>query len=360
MTNSTSSCVKCTEALTCPSCSSDEYCAITALTCNSCPKTYCAKKPTNSNNSTITTTSNFNSNSKKLNAIISGSVVGGVFFIFIGCITLLYFIYWKPRLNKRKIKFQSLGLDFNLNKNNILFIDENDINIIHSDIDDLNNSDIDDDDDDDLLLMDDDEDDYSDFNNNDIVSNHDITSTRMNYNSSLMPSMLPRQQKNTNNQFRNIHYNKRLSLSTINTRASSNILPIAYIPGVTGTTTTNHHYFNDDIKSHITLSSSIFDDNNSDTFSLNNNNHNTNLSKIEFKNISSTPNTISFPTISHSLNDNNNNNNKAVITAIKAKPKLVQIEEEEEEQQDTNRNTIIQGEEDLVLDLDIEDSIISK
>ncbi|KAH3902986.1 Opy2p SCDLUD_000588 [Saccharomycodes ludwigii] len=132
---SSNGCVECPSTLECPICSSDEYCVMSALTCEECPTVYCAKKDGSDNDyysssadatastsdataasstSAIsgTSTSGSSSHSKngndgaKIGGIVGG-VVGGVSFIVLLTLLYLYYKYY----TKMKYKKQCLLLE---------------------------------------------------------------------------------------------------------------------------------------------------------------------------------------------------------------------------------------------------------
>lgn len=194
-------------------------------------------------------------------------IVGGAMLIVL---VALYFInkrYWKPKRQKNKaLKLKEASQDYG------------------------NGEEYFDDEDDD----DEDDDDDDDENNADMRKDESYTL----FNASLVPPTL------------NVPGN-RSSASTTRTKAS-NILPIAYIPGVTSGLTADklqsklrssskRQNAAGDIRSHITLGSSILDglDEEDDE-------HNQGLNKDSEDNL---------------------------ITAIRAKPKLVQIAEEESDKE---------------------------
>ncbi|GME74637.1 unnamed protein product [[Candida] boidinii] len=87
--NSTSDCISCASAPTCPVCASDEQCILTTRTCDQCPTVYCSK--INSSISQSLINDNSNNSSAKI-----GGIVGGVVFAFLVLLGVgLYFIYKK-------------------------------------------------------------------------------------------------------------------------------------------------------------------------------------------------------------------------------------------------------------------------
>ena len=124
-------CVICTETAECPVCAEDEYCMMTAMTCDRCPTTYCAKKSVTAslavlNNLTDITSANLSATNQHPEGQISngntqkttdgsvnsnghkgssGGTVGGVIaglvigFAVIGFIT--YKWYWRRRKLRR-------------------------------------------------------------------------------------------------------------------------------------------------------------------------------------------------------------------------------------------------------------------
>ncbi|CAD6650216.1 XXYS1_4_G0022450.mRNA.1.CDS.1 [Saccharomyces cerevisiae] len=249
-TRGSDGCVVCDSTASCPVCASGEYCVMTSLTCDKCPSTYCAKQSDSQLSSlSSSSSSSSSSNSNEKTSLIVGFTVGIVGGAMLIALVALYFI------NKRYWKPKR-------QKNKALKLEEASQN----------------------------------YGNEEEYFDEDESHTL--FNTSLVPPTL------------NVPGN-RSSASTTRTRAS-NILPIAYIPGVTSGLTTDklqsklrssskRQNAAGDIRSHITLGSSILDglDDEDDE-------HNQVLNK--------------------DADDN-------LITAIRAKPKLVQIAEEESDKE---------------------------
>ncbi|SMN20380.1 similar to Saccharomyces cerevisiae YPR075C OPY2 Integral membrane protein that functions in the signaling branch of the high-osmolarity glycerol (HOG) pathway [Maudiozyma saulgeensis] len=153
MSNSTSSttssdgCVVCPTTPACPTCDDDEYCVMTSLTCSKCPTTYCSPRSSSQfsslNNSTSTTSTNSSDNggTNHTTKIVVGSVIGGIAALVLLVGALVYQWYWKPRRKHSQLKLKE---DMNM------FGDHNGI---HDELDD----EFTDDDDEDEYTDDDDE-----------------------------------------------------------------------------------------------------------------------------------------------------------------------------------------------------------
>ncbi|CCF59493.1 hypothetical protein KAFR_0H00830 [Kazachstania africana CBS 2517] len=313
MSNSTSSsgdsCVVCTDSVSCPTCGENEYCVMTALTCNECPTTYCATKSSSSldtlSNSTTTSTSasstSRSSSTSKTNnnPKIIGGVFGGIFGISLVVLFLAYQWYWKPKYRKSDSKLLDAKSSADLEL-------------------------ADDEEDDDFDDFDDDEEEEVPSNMGNFQSNTNGTTA---IKTMTMPP--PHQQAVRRTTLMNPG-DRRSTTSTIRTKAS-NILPIAYIPGVTSTGLNRPRKFASsnlnvagDVRSHITLGSSILDfeeeGENDMVDETNKYTNRQNTSKVREKKASQ---------------DN-------LTTAIKARPKLVEITEEmNEEDQEEQENFIL-------------------
>lgn len=276
VTRGTDGCVVCGTVASCPDCGSGEYCVMTSLTCDSCSYTYCAKQSTSQLTGLNSTSTSSSSHSSNKNGEIIGVTLGVIGGVVVIVLVTLFFInkrYWKPR--RQRIKASRLE----------------EASRSHGNEDEYFEDGYEDDDDDDD--EDDDEDDDGDMRKDENYTK---------FNAPLVPPSL------------NVPGN-RSSTSTTRTRAS-NILPIAYIPGVTSALTAEklqsklrsgakRQHAAGDIRSHITLGSSILDglDEEYDDHNLN-----------------------ARGTHSNDSEDN-------LITAIRAKPKLVQIAEEESDKE---------------------------
>ncbi|EJS41353.1 opy2p [Saccharomyces arboricola H-6] len=332
-------CVICNSVASCPVCASGEYCVMTSLTCDSCSYTYCAKQ-SDSQLSSLTSSSASASSSSgssgKSGKIIGFTVgiVGGVMLIVLVSLFFINKKYWRPKRQRNKaLKLEEESGNYG---NNDGYFEAGD--------------DYDDDDDDDGDDDDDDGDEDDDGNDDAEMRKKETHNT---FSAPLAPPIL------------NVPGN-RSSTSTTRTRAS-NILPIAYIPGVTSGLTADklqsklrssikRQNAAGDIRSHITLGSSILDG-------------------------------LDEEDEEHNLGYNKGMHNKDsdgnLITAIRAKPKLVQITEEEsdkeiqdldiiEEQSETgevteelthiqnNNNDDDDDEGSFILDLEIPESIREK
>lgn len=158
------------------------------------------------------------------------------------------------------------------------------------------------------------------------------TSLDPNGSSPLHPGML--RVGSSSSRVRERNKRNRSSAATVQTSTASNIIPVAYIPGVTTNLTkknlrkgqgrgSRRFYQDSDRKSHITLGSSILGGDEDDDDELQQNLQDLNEEE------------------SGSFAGNNNNGAGAtnnMTTAIRARPKLVQIDETAEEDEDENAN----------------------
>lgn len=223
---SSDGCVICPEVGDCPACAEDEFCMLTSLTCISCPTTYCAKKSSSvvdssaqngtTNGASEYSESNGSENSglsnKQVGGIVGG-VVGGVMVVLLISLWLLYQKYWKSRRVQHELD----------SKDALLFEDSSDEGDIDAEDEDSH---------------------YRDESRDVIVE---------------LPFTRPA----------NRHYRPASEYS--GSQASSNLLPIAYIPGVTTAKVTplppqpilrreQGRAHPADTISHITLGSSLLDD----------------------------------------------------------------------------------------------------
>ncbi|QLQ78855.1 hypothetical protein HG537_0B02030 [Torulaspora globosa] len=239
--STTSSCVECGTPPPCPQCASDEYCLQTAQTCSECSTTRCVKKD---GSSTSSLNGSQSGNGKVVGGIVGG-VVGGIVLVAALLLFYLYHRYWKKALRKRAEAAKAGTESY--------FMDDNEL------------------------------DDAEQFTD----SESEEENTHYPEREALAAKRPP-----------TIDHSDRHSTVTVQTRAS-NILPIAYIPGVTsgfrGLNTAG------DVRSHITLGSSI-------------------LGGIEDE---------------EDTTDHNSNKQENLTTAIRARPKLVQIQEEEIQEKQT-------------------------
>jgi len=119
MSNSTSTtssdgCVLCPTTPACPTCADDEYCVMTSITCDKCPTTYCSPRSSSQfsslNNSTSTTSSNNSSGNdggtSHVTKIVVGSVIGGIAALLILVTALVYQWYWKPRRKHNQLQLK--------------------------------------------------------------------------------------------------------------------------------------------------------------------------------------------------------------------------------------------------------------
>lgn len=93
-------CVQCQETTpSCPPCASDEICAVSILSCDSCPLTYCVQSSIVSGIPSLSSASTQSTNSIAIAAIILG-VVGGIS-------TLLGFAYlvWRCHLRPKRRRY---------------------------------------------------------------------------------------------------------------------------------------------------------------------------------------------------------------------------------------------------------------
>lgn len=238
----TPSCVECGTPPPCPQCASDEYCLQTEQTCSQCSTTRCVKK---SGSSSLNGSHSGGGNGKVVGGIVGG-VVGGVVLLAALLLFFLYHRYWKKALRERAEAKAS-------------FMDDNEL---------------------------DDADDFTSESDEEDRSYHPHAVDREMFAAKPPPD-----------------HSDRHSTVTVQTRAS-NLLPIAYIPGVTSGgmfrgLNTSHLNTAGDMRSHITLGSSI-------------------LGGIEDEE----------EPADHSKNETNRSQDN-LTTAIRARPKLVQIQEEE-------------------------------
>lgn len=327
----TDGCVVCPTAPACPECAEDENCVLTALTCNTCPYTYCAKKSSSSisilssvdangnavNSTNSTSTSKSSGSHVDVGGLVSGVVVGSV----LAFVLLLVLYYW--RRHKRVNALQSFNMGKNDSENGVIKWDSN--------VDSDNDDDLDDDDLDD--------DDLDDLDEEDLDNHHPVPQPRYERHPPLEDIIEEGDDDENDGAHNNVTFKKphkvieqfRLkpmrplkaasdtqsiySNNTVHTKASSNILPIAYIPGVTitqGRTTHGRSNMNqDDIRSHITLGSSILGS--EDNFDL-----------------ESLPIQMMQPSM-------NSASQTSLTTAIRAKPKLVTINREDEENEQVQK-----------------------
>lgn len=366
-------CVQC-EPVKCPTCAEDEYCVMTSLTCYKCPITYCNKNTDDSglisslnNDTAVSNTTNATNNvyvasksvnSGKLGGIIGGSVGGCLFAIVV--LILFWQRYKKRNQKERDAMFngklvnnstESFELKNANDKDGVDGIDKK--NGITNDNIDIDIDDDDDDDDDDSIF---DEELINEMFNsknkkgsstlissgsgnssknknkgkNDTNSNNNSSTLLSNANSNGTYNNLNGLRSMQRPMNRNILQPRdRMSMaSTVRTgqTGQSNILPIAYIPGVTtavppsGLRNANQlrnprlNNLMDDARSHITLGSSIlegvYDEN-------------------DMRSLKSKAGSIMTTTIGV--------DNK-LTTAIKAKPKLIQINENEDDDGNNEKN----------------------
>ena len=403
-TTSSDGCVVCPTTPACPSCADDEYCVMTSLTCNKCPTTYCSPRSSGQfsslNNSTSITSSNSTNGNGHITKVVVGSVIGGIAGLLLLVMIFVYQWYWKPRRRNNKLQLKDSMDTFDQDDD---FTDDDDEdeeeilddhNIYDSNEelrnrDSMNNR---------TTLDNEALDELTSLNNysmkrsgrgKDIIqlrdlSNHSSTNNLQRPNGSLQSCHT----NGSNDLLRRsmlIPGNRQSSASTIRTN-SSNVLPIAYIPGVTSATNArlrhpnngsksrfNNNFSNGssnsnlnivgDTGSHITLGSSILGglDEDFDAMSMmmdhhHNNNamreniqqqdhidgeyigneDNTGINQDEGHDDIGTMNTdmesamdTSLGTIKIGLGNN-------LMTAIKAKPKLIQINEEDNDNVTSN------------------------
>ncbi|EDO14347.1 hypothetical protein Kpol_190p1 [Vanderwaltozyma polyspora DSM 70294] len=304
---STDGCVVCPDKPECPSCNDDELCVLTPMTCYSCPTTYCAQ---NTNSTTLGNSTNNGSNSNNGSGhngsvpAIVGGVVGGIVALFLIATYFLYKKYWKPKKDAERKEDSDKRLSKLLGS------------VYDGDLEDLEDDDDLFSDDDDLLSED-----------NDEVPDLPGTSTQGQYGST--PAKYSHSgfiSKGSNM----MQPGNRSSSSTLHTKAS-NILPIAYIPGVTTvdgrgrtvvTKAFKNHALNTtgDVRSHITLGSSIFDSIDGDY--LNDDDIGSRRSVLESNSSSNS---------SSNGSKKGNKSSEQLTTAIRARPRLVNIKENGEE-----------------------------
>ncbi|SCU82259.1 LADA_0C04060g1_1 [Lachancea dasiensis] len=278
-TSAGSGCVTCTGTPACPSCASDEQCVLSLLSCTQCPKTYCAKKNgslgsssasavvVSSGASSSSSGSGSSNNSAKIGGIVGG-VVGGIALIVILLLIFLYMKYWRKNRARNK-----------------------DVLVAHEHYGD-------------------------DFETgSDSKQDGDISGS----------GDLRNRDSGALYQARN-----RSSAATQITKAS-NILPIAYIPGVTAGSRSHHrlpplprHLLrNGDTRSHITLGSSILggvDDDN------------------DLEGEIPATDTASGGEKRDTEVSQDGGSQDALTTAIRARPKLVQISEEDDEAEENEKH----------------------
>ncbi|CCE61425.1 hypothetical protein TPHA_0A03480 [Tetrapisispora phaffii CBS 4417] len=340
---SSDGCVVCSSDVTCPNCAEGYYCVLTALTCYECPTTYCELSTNSeSSNSTSSSTSSSDQNSGRITGAIVGSVVGGVL-IIIGIV--MYFFYTKFWKLRRETKFNS---DIHKSFGALLDADYDE------DLQDMYDADLDNDDFDDM------DDDIEDgYFKDELIEMGDTVPELMEFPKNAKRSKL-NHSNNTHdnnrseivsivtdlNHSRLLQSGNRSSSSTINTKAS-NILPIAYIPGVTNSdpqrrgmhSFQNMPHSRDTVKSHITLGSSIFDNEDGDPLSV------INMGNDEDK-IGN--NSISREKI------NPNTSTEKLTTAIRAKPRLIDIHDNNSLDDLQNSATSFGNDEEIELEIHID------
>ena len=421
-TTSSDGCVVCPTTPSCPTCADDEYCVMTSLTCNKCPTTYCSPRSSGQfnslNNSTSISSSNSGNGNGHITKVVVGSVIGGIAGLLIIVMILIYQWYWKPRRRRNKLQLKDrmdafdeddeddfTDDDENEDEDDILH-DEHDIYDSTEELrnrDSVNNG---------IALENEALDELTSLNDYSMkksrrgkgivqlrdLSNHSSTNNLQKPNSSLHSSHT----NESNDLLRRsmlVPGNRQSSASTIRTN-SSNVLPIAYIPGVTSSSNArshrpnngnnsrfNHNFGNGsgsnlnivgDTGSHITLGSSILGglDEDFDAMSIMMDRHNNN-NNIMRENVqqqdhidggynSANDNTgidydrehddigtmdtdmqsamdTSLGTIKIGLGNN-------LMTAIKAKPKLIQINEEDDNNTTSNATSKINTLEQYELD----------
>lgn len=95
-------CVICPEVPTCPACAADEICQLTTQSCNSCPQTYCQKVSVSPTNATPIPTSTFTSTSSSSSSLSIGPIIGGVVGGLIAILVAVFLVWWfyvRPRRN---------------------------------------------------------------------------------------------------------------------------------------------------------------------------------------------------------------------------------------------------------------------
>ncbi|SCV04584.1 LANO_0G11100g1_1 [Lachancea nothofagi CBS 11611] len=276
-TSAGSGCVTCTGTPACPVCADDEQCALSLLRCDQCPQTYCAKKSgslvsSSGSSSAASATSSSSSsksqnNSGKIGGIVGG-VVGGIAVIVVLLLIYLYSKYWRKNRARNK-----------------------DVLVAHEEFGE----------------------DYGDEDNG--PSGMDGSGA----------GGFP----DSNRDSRGLYQARNRSSAATQMTKASNILPIAYIPGVTaGSRSKNklpslprHLLRNGDTRSHITLGSSILggvDDDND----------------LDLEPPASANTSIPGEESIYSEKNNGNGSQDALTTAIRARPKLVQISEEDDEEEE--------------------------
>lgn len=276
-------CVSCDNNVSCPKCADDEYCVTTSLTCTQCPRTYCEKKASSSSDggsspassSLIASPSSSSSSSSNKVGPIVGGVVGGVAAVLI--IAVLAFMYYRYYKRKRS----ALPPD-------------------------------------------------SEYMEKDM---HPVVSGG---GSPLHPGML-RSGSTNSAHVRARNKRNRSSAATIQTSTASNIIPVAYIPGVTTNLTKKNlrkgpgrggrkFYQDSDRKSHITLGSSILGDDDDDD-------------DDDVDNVDS----VRAAATGDKGRDSPGSDGPNLTTAIRARPKLVQIDELAEEEGEEHEQEQGQG-----------------
>lgn len=277
-------CVSCDNNVSCPKCADDEYCVTTSLTCTQCPRTYCEKKASSSSgggsspasSSLIASPSSSSSSSSNKVGPIVGGVVGGVAGVLI--IAVLAFMYYRYYKRKRS----ALPPD-------------------------------------------------SEYMEKDM---HPVVSGG---GSPLHPGML-RSGSTNSAHVRARNKRNRSSAATIQTSTASNIIPVAYIPGVTTNLTKKNlrkgpgrggrkFYQDSDRKSHITLGSSILGDDDDDDDDVDN------------------VDSVRAAATGDKGRDSPGSDGPNLTTAIRARPKLVQIDELAEEEGEEHEQEQGQGQE---------------
>ena len=239
MSNSTSSdgCVSCGPSPECPKCGDDEYCVVTTLTCTQCPTTHCAPRSSSqfsalsnstANTTSATSTSLGNSGNGRVTRIVVGSVIGGLAGLVLLVALLVYQWYWKARQRNRQLQLKEGTLGLGLHPEEEL-----------DDLDDLDDLDLLTDDELDDLDTDDDEarDELGSLQEYVHGHGHGHPAPQYQDMGGLRP---PRLNSGALGPFG--PERRRSTASTADARLSrvslaSNLLPVAYIPGVTSAAT---------------------------------------------------------------------------------------------------------------------------
>lgn len=282
-TSAGSGCVSCPQGSpSCPVCADDEYCAVSLLSCTQCPQTYCTKKKGSVSESSAaasaSNSSGASSGSKNASARVGGivgGVVGGVALIAALLLLWLYFKYWRKSRSRNK----------------------------------------------DVVIA-----------REEYAGEYDDDKEKDGFREAGAGAGAGGAEGSSLRDSRALYQARNRSSAATQMTKASNILPIAYIPGVTAGSRSQHklpplprHLLrNGDTRSHITLGSSILGGGDDDRESL------IDLPLEDSREGTSAASPAAEGVYS-GVNAEHVTSQDALTTAIRARPKLVQISEEDEE-----------------------------